>query len=138
MKVNTEALIQAARAARERAYAPYSHFAVGAALLTASGQVFVGCNVENAAYGHTICAERTAVVSAVAAGQRDFLALAVITPTSGPASPCGACRQVLAEFNLDMQVILTNLQGDTVLTTARELLPGAFTGQDLDQVKHEG
>ena len=135
MKIDVEALVQAARAARERAYVPYSHFAVGAALLTASGEVFSGCNVENAAYGQAICAERTAIVSAVAAGHRDFVALAVVTPTTGPASPCGACRQTMVEFNLDLQVILTNLQGDTVQTTARELLPGAFTGTDLSTAR---
>lgn len=132
MEIDVDALVQTAIAARERAYAPYSRFAVGAALLTASGEVFSGCNVENAAYGHAICAERTALVSAVAAGHRDFMALAVVTPTEGPASPCGACRQVLVEFNLDMVVILANLRGDRLLTTARALLPGAFTGQDLE------
>lgn len=131
MEIDVEALVRAAIAARERAYVPYSHFAVGAALLTAAGAVFNGCNVENAAYGHAICAERTAVVSAVAAGHQEFVALAVVTPTAGPASPCGACRQVLAEFNLDMVVILANLHGDRLQTTVRALLPGAFTGQDL-------
>jgi cytidine deaminase len=132
MKVDIDALIRAARAARERAYAPYSDFAVGAALLTATGKVFAGCNVENASYGLSICAERTAIVSAVAAGHRDFLAIAVVTPTAGRASPCGACRQMLVEFNPAMQVILTNLKGDTVLTTADALLPGAFSGKDLE------
>lgn len=137
MEIDIDALLKAARAARKRAYVPYSRFAVGAALLTASGEVFGGCNVENAAYGQAICAERTAVVSAVAAGHRDFVALAVVTATPGPASPCGACRQVLAEFNLDMVVILSNLRGDRLQTTARELLPGAFTGQDLDRATRE-
>jgi cytidine deaminase len=131
MDIDVDALVQAALAARERAYAPYSRFAVGAALLTASGEVFYGCNVENAAYGHTICAERTAIVSAIAAGHRDLIALAVVTPTTRPASPCGACRQTMVEFNPDLTVILTNLQGNTVQTTARELLPAAFTEQDL-------
>jgi len=137
MEIDIDALLKAARAARKRAYVPYSRFAVGAALLTTSGEVFGGCNVENAAYGQAICAERTAVVSAVAAGHRDFVALAVVTATPGPASPCGACRQVLAEFNLDMVVILANLRGDRLQTTARELLPGAFTGQDLDRAVRE-
>ena len=132
MKIDVDVLIRAAIAAREQAYAPYSRFAVGAALLTASGRVFSGCNVENAAYGHSICAERTAIVSAVAAGHRDFVALAVVTPTARPASPCGACRQTMVEFNPDMTVILTNLQGDTIQTTARELLPGAFMPEDLE------
>ena len=137
MKIDVEALVRAAIAARERAYAPYSRFAVGAALLTASGEVFGGCNVENAAYGHAICAERTAIVSAVAAGHREFAAIAVVTPTPGPASPCGACRQVLAEFGLDMVVILANLKGATARTTVRDLLPGAFTGQDLHHAERE-
>jgi cytidine deaminase len=137
MKIDVEALVRAAIAARERAYAPYSRFAVGAALLTASGEVFGGCNVENAAYGHAICAERTAVVSAVAAGHREFAAIAVVTPTPGPASPCGACRQVLAEFGLDMVVVLANLKGAIARTTVRDLLPGAFTGQDLDHAERK-
>lgn len=135
MEIDVEALVRAAIAARERAYAPYSRFAVGAALLTASGEVFCGCNVENAAYGHSICAERTALVSAVAAGHREFVALAVVTPTAGPASPCGACRQVLVEFNPEMTVFLANLRGDIVRTTAGELLPGAFTGRELEQIE---
>jgi cytidine deaminase len=136
MKIDVDALVRAAIAARERAYVPYSRFAVGAALLTASGEVFGGCNVENAAYGNSICAERTALVSAVAAGHRDFVAIAVVTPTDGPASPCGSCRQVLVEFNPEMTVLLANLRGDLVRTTAGELLPGAFTGKDLDSMEH--
>lgn len=132
MTLDREVLIQAALAARERAYAPYSHFAVGAAVLTASGQLFSGCNVENASYGLGICAERTAIASAVAAGRRDIVAIAVVTPTAGPASPCGMCRQTMVEFNPDMIVILTNLHGDTVETTAAALLPGAFTREDLE------
>ncbi len=132
MDIDVEALIQAAKAARERAYAPYSHFAVGAALLTTSGQLFTGCNIENASYSLTNCAERVAVGCAVAAGQRDLAAIAVVTNTVGPASPCGACRQVLVEFSPHMRVILTNLQGDTVETTAEALLPGAFTAVELE------
>ncbi len=133
MDISPDTLLQAALAARERAYAPYSGFAVGAALLTASGEIYCGCNVENASYGLSICAERVAVVSAVAAGQRDFVAIAVVTPTAGPASPCGACRQTLAEFNPGMQVILANLHGQRLVTTAGALLPGAFTGADLER-----
>jgi len=135
MEIDVEALVQAAIAAREQAYAPYSRFSVGAALLTASGKVFAGCNVENAAYGHSICAERTALFSAVAAGHRDFVAIAVVTSTENPASPCGACRQVLVEFNPKITVILANLKGDIVQTTARELLPGAFSEQDLGYIE---
>ena len=131
MEIDTDALLQAARAARERAYAPYSHFAVGAALLTASGEVFSGCNVENAAYGHAICAERTAVVSAVAAGHRKFVALAVVASTPGPASPCGACRQVLAEFNPRMTVIVAAAGGEPRVYDLRDLLPDAFMPDQL-------
>lgn len=131
MTMDVATLVQAARAARERAYAPYSRFAVGAAVLTASGQVFVGCNVENAAYSMCICAERTAIASAVAAGQRDIVALAVIADTARPASPCGACRQVMVEINPAMRVIMANMRGEVQETTAQELLPGAFTAQDL-------
>ncbi len=124
-------LVKAAREAREHAYAPYSAFKVGAALLTDEGQVFAGCNVENASYGLCICAERTAVVSAVAAGQRAFRAMAVIADTPGPASPCGACRQFLTEFNPGMTVIMENLEGDRLIATAGELLPGHFGPRDL-------
>ncbi len=131
MNLDRDALIQAAKDVRERAYAPYSCFAVGAALLTSSGEVFQGCNVENATYGLTMCAERSAIACAVAAGHRDIVAIAIVTATEGPASPCGMCRQTLVEFNPDMVVILTNLRGDTVETTASALLPGAFTGKDL-------
>ncbi len=131
MRAKIDALIEAARQARERAYAPYSHFPVGAALLSASGQVWSGCNVENASYGLSICAERVALFTAVAAGQRDLVALAVIADTPGPVSPCGACRQVLAEFNPEMQVILANLKGDVRVTTVQDLLPGAFRAEDL-------
>ena len=117
----------AARAgqARQWAYAPYSHYAVGAALLTASGRIYDGVNVENAAYPSTICAERTAVVKAVSEGERDFVAIAVSSANAG--SPCGACRQVLAEFGLDTAVLLVD-GGDTIAqrTTLRDLLPHAF------------
>jgi len=131
MDMDIAALLQAARAARERAYAPYSRFAVGAAVLTASGRIFTGCNVENAAYSMCICAERTAIVSAVAAGERDIVALAVIADTARPVSPCGACRQMMVELNPSMRVIMANMSGEVLETTAQELLPGAFTAQDL-------
>ncbi len=118
-----------ARSARERAYAPYSRFAVGAALLTRDGRQFGGCNVENAAYGLCHCAERTALFSAVAAGCRpgDFAALVVLADTPDPVSPCGACRQVLTELcDGTMPVLLGNLDGDSRQTTVAALLPGAF------------
>lgn len=120
-----DALLSAARDVRERAYAPYSRFAVGAALDTGDGQVFLGCNVENASYGLTICAERAAVVAAVAAGYRNFSTIAIAGPEGAITSPCGACRQVLAEFNSEMAVIFTTPDGP-VLTTVAELLPHSF------------
>jgi cytidine deaminase len=124
-----ETLLLEARQARERAYAPYSHFHVGAALLTRDGRRFAGCNVENAAYGLCNCAERTALFAAVAAGcaPGDFAALAVIADTPGPVTPCGACRQVLAELcDADMPVWLGNLAGNVQRSSVAELLPGAF------------
>jgi cytidine deaminase len=125
------ALVTAALAARERAYAPYSGFQVGAALRTADGTLFPGCNVENAAYSMAICAERTALVSAIAAGQRVITAIAVVTDTLGPASPCGACRQMLLELAPGAMVVLTNLRGELHVTTPEALLPGGFTGATL-------
>jgi cytidine deaminase len=120
-----EALVEAAAEVRSRAHAPYSGFAVGAAILDASGRISVGCNVENASYGLSVCAERHAVAAAVAAGATGLRGLAVVTDTVPPASPCGACRQVLAEFG-DFQVVLANLRGDRQVTTVGELLPLAF------------
>jgi cytidine deaminase len=122
-------LLKLARSAREQAYAPYSNFHVGAALLTRDGRRFGGCNVENAAYGLCLCAERTALFGAIAAGCRpgDFAALAVIADTEDPVSPCGACRQVMSELCGDtMPVLLANLRGDTELTSVAALLPGSF------------
>ncbi|MFZ5816870.1 MAG: cytidine deaminase [Bacillota bacterium] len=126
-----ERLIEAARRAREQAYVPYSGFPVGAALLTEDGTLITGCNVENASYGLTNCAERTAIFKAVSEGHRRFAAIAVIADTPEACSPCGACRQVMSEFGPDARVILTNLRGNTVVTTVREILPGAFTPLDL-------
>jgi len=117
----------AARAlhARQWAYAPYSHYTVGAALLTASGRIYDGVNVENAAYGDTICAERTAAVKAVSEGERDFVAIAVASSNGG--TPCGSCRQVLAEFGLDAPVLIVDEQGAIIArTSVRALLPQAF------------
>ncbi|QEE25468.1 cytidine deaminase [Rhodanobacter glycinis] len=129
MNETAETLLHEARQARERAYAPYSHFLVGAALLTRDGRRFGGCNVENAAYGLCNCAERTALFSAIAAGCKpgDFAALAVTADTPEPVSPCGACRQVLAELcDADMPVWLGNLGGKMQQATVADLLPGAF------------
>ena len=123
-------LIKKANEVRLRAYAPYSNYQVGAALLTTSGDIFTGANVENAAYGVTMCAERSAVFSAVSAGERDFVAIAVATHNGG--SPCGSCRQVLSEFGLDIDVLQVDDQGKLIQqNTLRNLLPGAFQSKDL-------
>jgi cytidine deaminase len=125
------ALVMAARAAREQAYAPYSRFAVGAAALTASGRIFPGCNVENAAYPACLCAERVALVSAYAAGEHEIVALAVVADTLGPVSPCGTCRQVILELAPRCVITLANMRGDTLQTTPDALLPGGFTAESL-------
>ena len=122
-----ESLITAAIAARLRAYAPYSQFQVGAALLAADGRVFTGCNVENLSYGLTICAERNAVFAAVAAGVKEFTAIAIVADTREPISPCGACRQVMAEFG-DFAIVSSNLEGRTFESTVATLLPRSKTG----------
>lgn len=121
-----ESLIEAAWQAREMAYAPYSNFQVGAALLAADGRVFSGCNVENISYGLTNCAERVAIGAAVAAGAREFLAVAVVADAGLPISPCGACRQVLAEFDVPL-VMLAN-RSSREQFRLDELLPRASTG----------
>lgn len=125
------ALVEAAQQVRHHAYAPASRFHVGAAVRTQSGRVFVGCNVENASYGLTICAERAAVCAAVAAGEREIVAVAIATDLAEPARPCGACRQVLAEFGLGMQVALVGRGGVRVDTTLANLLPDPFTFGDV-------
>jgi cytidine deaminase len=124
-------LRELARAAAMTAYAPYSRLRVGAALAARSGTIFAGCNVENASYGLTICAERNAVFQMVAAGETDFDRIVVYTPTATPAAPCGACRQVLNEFNPDAEVISLCDGPDVVRSTVRELLPGAFGPANL-------
>jgi len=132
-KISEETLKNKANEMLDVAYVPYSHFPVGAALLTKDGQVFTGCNIENASYPLSNCAERTAVFKAVSEGEREFEKLVVTGRTEGPISPCGACRQVLVEFcDPDMTVILTNKKGDTFNTTVSELLPGAFKEKDME------
>ena len=116
-------LIDTASKARARAYAPYSKFAVGAALLTKSGKTFTGCNVENVSLGLTICAERAAVAAAIADGEKEFVAIAVVTDFREPVFPCGACRQVLAEFNPDLEIVTATTQGHTETILLTELLP---------------
>ena len=116
---------------RKRSYVPYSHYAVGAALLTKSGKIYTGCNIENAAYPVTICAERTAMFKSISEGDKDFEAIALATE-DGAGYPCGSCRQVMAEFSLDMDVILADRDGQiTAESTVSELLPGAFTPNRL-------
>ena len=124
-------LLEAARAARANAHAPYSHYAVGAALLTRGGAVYAGCNVENATYGATLCAERAAVAAMVAAGDSSPIACVVVTAGPEPGSPCGICRQVLVEFARDMKVVLVaeNARGKITgkkITRLARLLPDAF------------
>ncbi len=127
-------MIIEAKAARELAYVPYSRFQVGAALLTKDGKVYRGCNIENAAYSMCNCAERTALFKAYSEGDKDFSMLAVVADTKRPVPPCGACRQVISELcSKDMRVVLTNLNGDVQELTVAELLPGAFSPEDLHE-----
>lgn len=131
-KMDEKRLLEEAIKAREYAYVPYSKFQVGAALLAKDGKVFHGCNIENASYGMTNCAERTALFKAYSDGVTQFDSLVVVGDTDGPISPCGACRQVISELcDAEMEVILTNLKGDIQRTTVKDLLPGAFSPDDL-------
>lgn len=125
--MSRESLIEEARAARERAIAPYSRFRVGAALRLRNGSVVRGCNIENASYGLTVCAERVALLTALADGQRDFDAIAVVTDADSPATPCGPCRQLLWEYAGDIEMTLANLEGTTLVYRLSELLPHPFT-----------
>jgi cytidine deaminase len=122
-------LVEHAASAREAAYAPYSNFKVGAAVLTANGQIFTGCNIENASFGATMCAERVAIFAAVAAGQRQLQALAVIADTPQPVIPCGLCLQVLAEFSRQCRIITANLVEEYRLFKLEQLLPQVFEFQ---------
>ena len=119
-------LIEKAKRARLRAYAPYSNFKVGAALLTKSGKVYTGANVENSTFGLTVCAERIAVFKAVNKGDKEFTKIAVVADKNQPVTPCGACRQVLSEFVKDMKIVCANLKGKVDRYTLEELLPEAF------------
>lgn len=118
-------LYKAAVEARENSYSPYSHFAVGAAVRTAAGKIYKGCNIENGSYGLTVCAERNAIFAAVGAGESELTELCVVADTSGPVSPCGACRQVMSEFKIN-RIILTTLKGDVKEMSLEEILPYGF------------
>jgi len=127
--IDAVALVQAALDARQRAYAPYSHYLVGAAVLTADGAIIIGCNVENASYPASLCAERVALSAAVAQGYHDFVAIAVATLNGG--SPCGICRQVMAELGPTMIVYISDVHGTFQTNSIEALLPGAFRGDSL-------
>jgi len=135
----SQELVATARAARERAYAPYSGFKVGAAVETGSGTIYGGCNIENASYSLTICAERVAIFKALAAGEREVTALAIVSEPGAP--PCGACRQVLAEFAPrpeEVTVVVVNGRGEERRFTLAQLLPEHFSGEDLGLAKVGG
>lgn len=123
-------LIQAAIETRKQSYSPYSNFAVGAAVLSNDGYIYGGCNIENASYGLTNCAERTAIFNAVSDGKRNLSAIAVVADTDRPCSPCGACRQVIGEFKIPC-IIMANLKGEYKEVTLEELLPFSFSNTDL-------
>ena len=130
--MDMQTLLDQAIEARKKAYTPYSHFQVGATVLTKDNHVFQGGNIENASYGLTNCAERTAIFKAVSEGKKEFDTIVVVADTEGPVSPCGACRQVMAEFcDKDTKIILANLNGEKVETTIDKLLPGFFSSKDL-------
>ncbi|TYS19505.1 cytidine deaminase [Rossellomorea vietnamensis] len=132
--MKNEQLIAEAKIARDRAYVPYSKFGVGAALLTEDGKVYHGCNIENAAYSMCNCAERTALFKAYSEGDKKYTKMAVIADTNRPVPPCGACRQVISELcPSDMVVVLSNLKGDIQELTVAEILPGAFSPEDLNE-----
>ena len=129
--MDAKELMKMAIEARQNAYAPYSHFAVGAALLAENGRVYTGCNIENASYGLTCCAERNAIFAAVGAGERRFKMLAVAADSPEPIAPCGACRQVITEFGIPL-VVMGNLKEKTKTMTAEELLPYGFGQESMN------
>lgn len=126
-----EKLVHMAEKARENAYAPYSNYRVGVAVLLADGSIQTGCNVENASYGASICAERVAYCAAIAGGKRDFVALALVTSSEIPVAPCGVCRQFMSEFNSKIPVFMANDKGESRVATLDELLPLQFSKADL-------
>jgi len=131
MKSDQE-IIRAATAARENAHAPFSHFKVGAALVTANDEIITGCNVENASYGLTMCAERVAIFKAISEGEKNFVKICVVADTETLTPPCGACRQIIWEFCGDIEVLMANTQGKTATHQMRALLPEAFDASFLE------
>jgi cytidine deaminase len=131
MEISVELLIEKAKEARERAHAPFSKFKVGAALETTEGEIFVGCNVESASYGLTVCAERIAIWKAISEGRKNFKRIVVVADTEELTPPCGTCRQIIWEFCGDAPVILTNLQGQVETVSMKDLLPRAFDNKFL-------
>lgn len=130
--IDRQELIKKAKEAREYSYSPYSNFPIGAALLTEDGRIYTGANVENASFGLTNCAERTAIFKAVSEGHTKFKAIAVIADSKRPITPCGACRQVINEFGSNIKVIMANLEGEVLERESGELLPGAFEREDME------
>jgi cytidine deaminase len=128
-------LIKEATKAREKAYAPYSNFKVGSAVLTKSGKVFTGANIENASYGASVCAERVALFKAISEGETEIVEIAVVTGAEEPTMPCGICRQVLKEFSENLKIYAANLEGKVIETTIDRLFPMAFTREDLENKK---
>ena len=135
MKTKIENLIEIAKQARENAFAAFSNFKVGAAVETASGKIYAGCNVENASYGLTVCAERVAIWKAISEGEREFKQIVVVADTDELTPPCGACRQILWEFCGDVPITLANLKGTSETVKMRDLLPRAFGRDFLEQIK---
>lgn len=133
----TESLIAAARGAREQSIAPFSHFLVGAAVETAAGKVFTGCNIESASFGLTVCAERVAIWKALSEGERQFTALAIVADTESLTPPCGTCRQIIWEFCKEATIILTNLRGGREVVKIYDLLPRAFDARFLKEVQNK-
>jgi cytidine deaminase len=129
-----EDLLRAALDAKEKSFSPYSRFRVGAALLTKSGKLFTGCNIENSSFSLTICAERTAVFKAISEGEKEFSAILIVSDDEGYCPPCGACRQVLADFAGDIDIIMVNAMGDELTRKLTELLPLAFGSSYLNKL----
>ena len=127
---DVQRLIECAIEARQQSYSPYSNFAVGAALLCEDGTIYKGCNIENASYGLTNCAERTAIFKAISEDHRKFKALAVVADTEGPCAPCGACRQVMKEFKIST-IIMANMKGNMKIVSIEDLLPFSFSECDV-------